>query len=233
MFWFGSDGGIDRLKNFIANTKVEKVKSVDDLNMLFEESRNLVFEYLSYYDKKRLSKKRQSARYRAAIWFFGLIGLTLPIVGTAFDIVKFIPIIKGLNLAEMGYGFIMFTAVLVGLKNYVGATNGHIRYIQTQLKLENIIAINTLVWQETLMDKDNETSTDILNTDKAAQLYRVIFKLLNESYTAVESETKKWGESLNEDEARFMTDHIGLSRDKVVEEDSTIIQNQETPAEKK
>lgn len=194
MFCLCFGGTSDRLKKFINNTKNKKCETKEEFNLLFEESRDLVFEYLSYYDKKRLSKQRSAAWYRRFIWLFSLIGLSLPIIGTISDNSKF---------AEYGYGFIMLTAIIFALKNFTGANKGHARYTKTQLKLEKLISIHTLDWQENLNKYNGNLSpSDIEN------LHKVILRFLLKAYKEILSETDQWETDMKNDENNFFNNHI-------------------------
>ena len=212
---FGNDNSIDRLENFIKNTKTKDVKNKDTIEELFNESVNLVFKYLSYYNKKRLSKKFSTNAYRTSIWFFGFIGLALPIVGTSFKfLIDKIAIIDSSNLLEFGYGFIMLTAVLVAMKNYTGATKGHIRYITTQLKLEKIIANSIISWNKTTHSINCAENEQELTADDCEKLYAVINQLLESSYAEIMNEIKRWGKDIKDDESEFIVKHLSSAKNK-------------------
>lgn len=200
MFCLCFGGNSDRLKKFIDSTKNKECNSKEDFNKLFEESRSLVFEYLKYYDKKRVEKKRSSFWYRQFIWLFGLIGLVFPIFGMAFEAERFTGI--KMNYVEVGYGFIMLTAVLFTLKNFTGASKGHSRYTKTQLKLDRLISLYTLDWNNSLSSVNNNLSSE----DKE-RLHRIIFRFLYTVYREILGETNQWDLDYHHDESIFK-EHI-------------------------
>ena len=209
MFCFCFGGNSDRLKKFINKTKNRKCSTKEEFDSLFEQSRELVFDYMSYYDKKRLGKKRSAGKYKFFIWLFSLIGLSLPVLSTAFqleDILFDNP--SPISFAEYGYGFIMLAAIIVALKNFTGASKGHARYTKTQLKLERLISLHTLDWKENLSLKNDPLS----NNDKEI-LHKVIMRFLHKVYIEILSETNQWDIDMNNAEKNFLDNHLNKNKE--------------------
>ena len=183
---------IQRLSEFIEATSQKQCSTKEEMNCLFHDSKALVLEYVYYYNEKREKARRRSNIYRILIAIFGFIGLTLPILGTLVSN-------KEYNLAEIGYSFIIFTAVIVALKSFFGYTKAHIRYTKIQLKLEKIIIKYTIEWKQAI-----SISYEKFTYDNKRALFRVLTQYLDESFDAICSETNTWSENIIEDEQNFI-----------------------------
>ncbi len=161
----------------------------DSLSILFEAVDELAEAEVKYYYRRRGSRALVSGLCRFAGWLTGSVGLLLPLLAAAQ-----ISEVKG--FAELGYVFLALSASFFGANSLFGGTEGHIRFVATQLQLEKLITDTRLEWCQYLssaVNDDNQISTG----------FAIINAYANELYSITLAETGHWGENLRKELAKY------------------------------
>ena len=206
MYNLGSELTNYRIKQFIDDTKGKEYKTKKDYTAFFESIRELIYEYVVYYDRKRKKKQWQTIIFRYLIAFITFCGIIFPILDIFTDTILSISSDK---FAEVGHSLLVISAILYGIKNFLGSTNGHIRYAKTQLKLESLIAIYTIKQNEVLSSITNNCGiTQSLTKENKDMFNKVCADFFIASSIEIQGETTQWGKDILSEENNFFSKYF-------------------------
>ena len=158
------------------------------LKSLFEAVDDLAEAEVRYYYRRRGTRAWISGAARFSAWLLGSVGLLLPLLA-ATSTSKF----EGWS--QYGYSFLAAAACCLAANSLFGGTQGHIRFVSTQLELEKLIAASRIGWCKYLAKKtpsdENEEGFDLI-LSYAQALHKVTI-----------SETGRWGQTLLAELANF------------------------------
>jgi SMODS and SLOG-associating 2TM effector domain 2 len=155
---------------------------LSSLSTLFTAVDNLAEAEVSYYYRRRGTRAWISGVTRIGAWICGSIGLVLPLLASTDA-----PNLK--NVGQYGYAFLAVAASFLAANSLFGGTDGHIRFVSTQLNLEKLITASRIQWCRYL----SELPT---TKEELAKGFDMILNYAGELHTTTISETGKWGESL-------------------------------------
>ncbi len=152
------------------------------LNRLFRAVDDLAVAEVDYYYRRRGTRAWISGVARFAAWSLGSIGLLIPLLAATNE-----P--RFAELHPYGYVFLAAAASCLGANALFGGTEGHIRFVATQLELEKIITEARIGWYEYLASASSGTP-DVQAGFEQIRMYAEAL------YAATIAETARWGETL-------------------------------------
>ncbi len=181
-----------RLRTFRDITQAllwDEEHATESLSHLFRAVDDLAEAEVKYYYRRRTTRAWISGASRIVAWITGTIGLLLPLLAATAN-----PQFK--DLAQYGYVFIAIAASGLAANSLFGGTEGHIRFVTTQLELEKLITKARISWchylgSSTVGNKDYETG------------FRLIQDYATELHTITIAETGRWGETIMKELAKF------------------------------
>ncbi|SFB61079.1 SLATT domain-containing protein [Azotobacter beijerinckii] len=169
----------------------DKNSAVNSLSVLFAAVDDLAEAEVHYYYRRRGTRAWISGLTRTGAWMLGTVGLLLPLLaGTAAPLFK--------EWGQYGYAFLAAAASCLAANSLFGGTEGHIRFVSTQLELERLIITSRVCWCKYLAGP-HETDDD------HAEGFALILGYANALHTASIAETGRWGEMLLAELAKFQT----------------------------
>ncbi|MDO6564283.1 SLATT domain-containing protein [Amphritea sp. 1_MG-2023] len=181
-----------RLHAFRAATQTllwDSEHAVESLSQLFSAVDDLAAAETRYYYRRRTSRALISGGARTFAWVSGTAGLLLPLLAATAN-----PAFK--PLAQYGYVFIAISASCLAANSLFGGTEGHIRFVTTQLELEKIITKARISWCHYLAAMASDPA-DIETGFVLIQAYAT------ELHTLTLAETGRWGETLKAELIKF------------------------------
>lgn len=167
----------------------DKQNSLGSLSALFAAVDDLAEAEVHYYYRRRGTRAWISGVTRIGAWSLGTVGLLLPLLaGTAAPMFK--------DWGQYGYVFLAAAASCLAANSLFGGTEGHIRFVSTQLDLERLITASRVGWCKYLAGRHN---TD----DDLAEGFAIILDYANALHTATIAETGRWGDTLLAELAKF------------------------------
>ncbi|ABM03708.1 hypothetical protein Ping_1938 [Psychromonas ingrahamii 37] len=163
--------------------------AAESLSQLFCAVDDLAAAEVTYYYRRRTTRAWISGISRFAAWVSGTIGLLLPLLATTAN-----PEFK--SLAQYGYVFIAIAASCLTANSLFGGTEGHIRFVTTQLELEKLITDARISWCHYLESRGGDSE----DLDAG---FLLIQDYTSELYTTTLSETGRWGETMIKELTRF------------------------------
>lgn len=112
---------------------------MESLSQLFRAVDDLAEAEVSYYYRRRGTRAWISGLARFGAWVFGSIGLLLLLLAATAT-----PDFKAVS--QYGYVFLAAAASCLGANSLFGGTEGHIRFVSTQLELEKLITSARIRW---------------------------------------------------------------------------------------
>ena len=167
----------------------DKEHVTESLSQLFLAVDDLAEAEVKYYYRRRTTRAWISGISRLVAWVSGTIGLLLPLLAATAT-----PEFKGLAL--FGYVFIAISASSLAANSLFGGTEGHIRFVTTQLALEKLITKARISWCRYLGLRSSD------NQDYQAGFF-LIQEFATELHTTTISETGRWGETIMKELANF------------------------------
>lgn len=167
----------------------DQANITESLNSLFQAVDDLAVAEVAYYYRRRGTRAWISGIARFGAWLFGTVGLLLPLLASAKNS-------NFTNIADYGYVFLAAAASCLGANSLFGGTEGHIRFVSTQLEIEKLITQARISWYEYLAAQNVDGSDykpGFLLTQKYA----------NDLHTITIEETGRWGEALLQELAKF------------------------------
>jgi SMODS and SLOG-associating 2TM effector domain 2 len=162
---------------------------VESLTQLFRAVDELAESEVGYYYRRRGTRAWISGISRLSAWLFGTIGLILPLLAVTTN-----P--EFMEWAQYGYLFLAASASCLAANSLFGGTEGHIRFVSTQLELEKMITKARISWCQYLSLQVND------NKDSESG-FLLIQDYANDLHTITISETGRWGEALLKELAKF------------------------------
>lgn len=166
-----------------------KQSAVESLSTLFAAVDDLAEAEVHYYYRRRGTRAWISGVTRTSAWLLGTIGLLLPLLaGTAEPMFK--------DWGQYGYAFLAAAASCLAANSLFGGTEGHVRFISTQLELEKLITASRIRWCKYLAGP-HETD------ERLTEGFTIILDYANALHTSTIAETGRWGETLLAELAKF------------------------------
>ena len=159
------------------------------LNSLFGAVDDLADAELRYYYRRRRTRALISGFTRLGAWALGSIGLICPLLSATNK-----PCFEG--LAIYGYVFLAMAGSLLAANALFGGTDGHVRFVTTQLEIERIITKARVYWCEYM-------ATQKVGDVDASKGFEQILTYANELHTSTLAETSRWGETLLRELAKY------------------------------
>ena len=156
--------------------------ALKSLSVLFAAVDDLAEAEIQYYYRRRGTRAWISVITRFGGWMLGSIGLLLPLLA-ATDVSFF------KDGAELGYVFLAAAASCLAANALFGGTEGHIRFVSTQLEIERLITTSRVGWCRYLAGTP-EQAHDL------SEGFTLILQYSNALHTATITETGRWGETL-------------------------------------
>ena len=179
-------------KNATQGLQWDKEHLPESLDQLFRAVDDLATAEVKYYYRRRTTRAWISGVSRSAAWISGTIGLLLPLLAATTN-----PEFKG--WAQYGYAFLAVAASCLGANSLFGGTEGHIRFVSTQLELEKLITKARVSWCRYL-------ATEVNNTQSYDAGFSLIQDYANDLHTTTISETGLWGETIMKELAKYQKD---------------------------
>lgn len=167
----------------------DRQSATESLSVLFSAVDDLAETEVRYYDRRRGTRAWISASTRIVAWLLGTVGLLMPLLAASeasvFD-----------DWEQYGYAFLAAAASCLAANSLFGGTEGHIRFVSTQLELERLITTSRLEWCRLLAGPHD---TD----DHVAKGFDLVLRYAQTLYATTIAETGRWGETLLEELASF------------------------------
>lgn len=180
---------IQTFRSKVEGLKWDKQSAVGSLSSLFAAVDDLAEAEVHYYYRRRGTRAWISGLTRIAAWLLGTVGLLLPLLaGTVAPIFK--------EWGQYGYTFLAAAASCLAANSLFGGTEGHIRFVSTQLELERLIITSRVGWCRYLVGP-HETE------DELAQGFALILGYANGLHASTIAETGRWGETLVSELGKF------------------------------
>jgi SMODS and SLOG-associating 2TM effector domain 2 len=180
---------IQAFRATLEGLKWDKQNVVASLSKLFSAVDNLAEAEVQYYYRRRGTRAWISGVTRFVAWLLGSIGLLLPLLaGTAAPIFK--------DWGQYGYAFLAAAASCLAANSLFGGTEGHVRFVSTQLELERLIIASRVGWCKYLAEP-HETD------EKINQGFSLILAYANNLHATTIIETGRWGDTLLAELAKF------------------------------
>lgn len=180
---------INAFRDKLDALKWDKQNVVESLSGLFAAVDNLAEAEVNYYYRRRGTRALISGLSRFTAWLLGSIGLLLPLLP---DVQMF------KDWEQYGYVFLAGAASCLAANSLFGGTDGHIRFVSMQLKLEKLITASRVNWCKYLAST-HETDAEI------AEGFSLILAYADSLHTATISETGRWGETLLTELAKYQS----------------------------
>lgn len=172
-----------------------------------------VYERELYYYRTRRREASMAKLFRWGAWGVGTIGLLCPLIapmiageGSALEAgVR----IAGLAvpLAPLGYFLLALAGALLAANQFLGLTEGHIRFAQTQLELEQHLNALHFGWVELKALAGQNSS----GTPDLAAAVKLLTKAREALHRTVKQETDKWAsQTAAQDAAHAATFRAGV-----------------------
>jgi hypothetical protein len=154
------------------------------LGKLFEAVDDLAVAEVKYYYRRRGTRAWISGIARTCGWAFGTIGVLCPLLA-ATEYSAFA------DWGDLGYIFLALAASCLGANSLFGGTQGHIRFVSTQLEIEQLITQARITWYEYLASQKADTP-DIQSGFELIKTYA------NNLHNITIEETGRWGKNILE-----------------------------------
>jgi len=150
------------------------------LIVVFDQLSSLAHAELRYYYMRRKAASRRAATFRFLAWLLGTVGVLTPVVH---------PLLESPPAKFLSWGFlaIALAGACVVADTVFSGTEGHGRYVTTQLKLERLFSKFSLEWQALLVLYDSQPSPE-----SAASLIERAIVYADSFHESLDSETAKW-----------------------------------------
>lgn len=155
---------------------------VASLSRLFAAVDELAESEVQYYYRRRGTRAWVSGLARMGAWLLGTIGLLLPLLaGTEPPRFK--------DMASYGYVFLAASASCLAANSLFGGTDGHVRFVATQLELEKLIVASRVGWCKYLAAPGS-------TSEHLAEGFDQILAYAIALHAVTIGETGRWGETL-------------------------------------
>jgi hypothetical protein len=155
---------------------------VNSMSVLFAAVEDLAEAELQYYYRKRGDRALLSGVSRFTAWLLGSIGLLLPLLAATESVY-----LKGFS--QYGYSFLAAAASCLAANSLFGGTNGHIRFVSSQLKIEQLITASRVRWCQYL----SEPHTTQEEIEKG---FEIVLSYVTELHAMTIDETGRWADGM-------------------------------------
>ena len=169
----------------IATLEWDEHHVMDSLSSLFDAVDDLAEAEVRYYYRRRGTRAWVSALSRLGAWLLGSIGLLLPLLAATT-----IPGFE--DAARYGYAFLAAAASCLAANSLFGGTEGHIRFVSTQLELEKLITSARIEWCR--------FRANVAGGEKG---FALIASYAGEIHATTIAETGRWGETVLRELAKY------------------------------
>lgn len=152
----------------------------NSLVAVFDELSRLAHAELRYYYMRRKAASCRAAVFRFMAWLLGTLGVLAPVVNPLFDS-------PPAKLLSWGFFAIALAGAFVVADTVFAGTEGHGRYVTTQLKLEGLFSKFSLEWQALLVLYDSQPTAE-----SAASLLERAIIYADSFHESLSSETAEW-----------------------------------------
>jgi len=139
----------ERIRKFIE--QLRKINWQDknaDIKILQNQVVDLVQAEIDYYYSKRVYKRRLSGWLRIFTVLFGSLGIFVPLIAAT-------GYLKGYIILPWGYLYFAAAGVCFTINSVFTGASGHMRYVVTQIKLEEKLTLFLLKWHKKLVAIDS------------------------------------------------------------------------------
>lgn len=172
-----------RLKEFsdaLSALRWEDSARRTSLIAVFDQLSRLAHAELRYYYIRRKAASRRATAFRFMAWLLGTLGVLAPVVNPLFGT-------PPPKLLSWGFLAIALAGAFVVADTVFSGTEGHARYVTTQLKLEGLFSKFALEWQALLVLYDDQPTAET-----AANLIERAIVYANSFHESLNSETAEW-----------------------------------------
>lgn len=156
------------------------------LRSIYTALNDLAYAEVRYYFERRQHGKWLSTACRLVAWLTGAVGLLLPLIPPVWPTAP-------ANFTSWGYiAFAIAGSALVA-NSIFGGTDGHRRFVSTQLDVERLLTLFRLDWQRLFMEYEANPTTE-----RASALIARSTLFVEALHAALSSETALWGKQLAE-----------------------------------
>jgi hypothetical protein len=152
----------------------------NSLVVVFDQLSALAHAELRYYYIRRKAASRRAAAFRFMAWLLGTLGVLAPVVNPLFDA-------PPPKLLSWGFLAIALAGAFLVADTVFSGTEGHGRYVTTQLKIEGLFTKFTLEWQALLVLYDSQPTPE-----SAASLLERAIIYADGFHESLSSETAEW-----------------------------------------
>jgi len=156
------------------------------LNDIFIALNELIHHEVVFYYNARKRQRLWSVFTRGVAFALGTAGILAPLLAAADP-----PQFK--EFGSYGYSLIAAAAATLVVNRLFGATGGHVRYVEAQFALEQLMTTLRLDWQHWLA-KNTSIPADQL---QVAEAFALLKTFSDASYKVITEETKIWGQGIS------------------------------------
>ena len=162
---------------------------IESMSKLFFAVDELAEAEVEYYYRRRGTRALISGLTRFAAWILGSIGLLMPLLaGTMTTELK--------DWGQYGYAFLAGAAAFLAANSLFAGTNGHIRFVTTQLELEKLITAARIEWCKFLAGQHS-------TPDEVDKGFSLILDYASMLHTTTITETGQWAKTLITELGKF------------------------------
>lgn len=154
--------------------------AIESLTHLFAAIDALAQAEVDYYFRRRGNTKIWSIGFRSAGAVFGAAGLLLPLLASTKQLSEF-------SLLPWGYVSLSIAASAFAANELFNVTASHIRFVSTQLALEQIMTTRRIEWYQFLATPQT----------KVAQGFELLQHYASDLYRGTTSETADWAHAVS------------------------------------
>lgn len=189
-----------RIRRFLHETRSldwSGASAMRALRDLYQALDDLAQEEVRYYHRRRRTRAWISGVCRVAAWTLGTAGLLAPLVAAARPDLK--------EATSYGYVLLAGAAAALGANALFGGTVGHVRFVQTQLALERLIALTRIRWCrfERTLATGAPAAGDAGPSARLDEGFDLLMSYAEALYVLTMDETGAWAKTLTSELERF------------------------------
>jgi len=177
---------IQVFRETLGELRWDKTNSIESFSTLFQAVDCLAEAEVRYYYRRRGTRAWISGVARFSGWLFGSIGLLLPLLAATTN-----PEFK--EMSQFGYVFLAASGSCLSANALFGGTEGHIRFMSTQLELEKLITQARIKWCSYI------SSVSLEDSSSNEEGFKLIMAYANDLHTITITETGRWGEAVQKE----------------------------------
>jgi hypothetical protein len=172
----------DHFKSRVSALSWQDKELAQSLDSLFYAIDDLAKAEVDFYYKRRKDWAKMSGLCRFFTWLFGSIGVLTPLAGS-------LQVLSPTPDSNLGYLFLAVAGACLAANSLFNWTEGHIRYLKTQLAIENLMTRHRVSWCR----NQATFKGDVDGVDRSFDLIADYATALHE---AIMSESGEWGEAI-------------------------------------